>query len=204
MASFGETACVVGSAAALQARDLVYTQYREQGAHIWRGFTIEQVINQCMGNVNDIGKGRQMPVHYGSKQLNNVTVSSPLSKLSLIQPLKFLKLLDLVISIALPMKIRQLLATLGKVQQAREIFQLLLTLPQLSAVKPFFSAVTINLPFLLQQVISMFPMVLSHAPFHLASPALESMATMLSQYLRLLERQGLILLSIANPTLSSS
>jgi 2-oxoisovalerate dehydrogenase E1 component alpha subunit len=32
-----------------------------------------------MGNVVDAGKGRQMPVHYGSKELNNVTVSSPLS-----------------------------------------------------------------------------------------------------------------------------
>lgn len=27
----------------------------------------------------DGGKGRQMPVHYGSKELNNVTVSSPLT-----------------------------------------------------------------------------------------------------------------------------
>lgn len=47
--------------------DLVFTQYREQGAHMWRGFTIENVINQCIGNVQDGGKGRQMPVHYGSK-----------------------------------------------------------------------------------------------------------------------------------------
>jgi 2-oxoisovalerate dehydrogenase E1 component alpha subunit len=84
MTSFGEHACIVGSAAALKAEDLVYTQYREQGAHIWRGFTIENIINQCIGNIADAGKGRQMPVHYGSKQLNNVTVSSPLSKFSTI------------------------------------------------------------------------------------------------------------------------
>lgn len=79
MTSFGEHACIVGSAAALTLDDWVYTQYREQGAHIWRGFTVDQVINQCIGNCMDGGKGRQMPVHYGSKALNNVTVSSPLS-----------------------------------------------------------------------------------------------------------------------------
>ncbi len=67
MTSFGEHACIVGSAAGLTMEDLVYTQYREQGAHMWRGFTIENVINQCIGNVQDGGKGRQMPVHYGSK-----------------------------------------------------------------------------------------------------------------------------------------
>jgi 2-oxoisovalerate dehydrogenase E1 component alpha subunit len=84
MTSFGEHGCIVGSAAGLDASDLVYTQYREQGAHYWRGYTIEQIINQCMGNVVDAGKGRQMPVHYGSKELNNVTVSSPLSMNSII------------------------------------------------------------------------------------------------------------------------
>lgn len=67
MTSFGEHACIVGSAAALTMDDWVYTQYREQGAHIWRGFTIDQIINQCIGNSMDVGKGRQMPVHYGSK-----------------------------------------------------------------------------------------------------------------------------------------
>ena len=78
MTSFGEHACIIGSAAGLEARDLVYTQYREQGAHMWRGFTIEQEINQCIGNSADQGRGRQMPVHYGSKELNHPTVSSPL------------------------------------------------------------------------------------------------------------------------------
>lgn len=67
MSSFGEGACVLGSAAALEKDDLVYTQYREQGVHYWRGYTIDQIINQCIGNSLDAAKGRQMPVHYGSR-----------------------------------------------------------------------------------------------------------------------------------------
>ncbi len=31
-----------------------------------------------MGNVLDMGKGKQMPVHYGDSKINYVTVSSPL------------------------------------------------------------------------------------------------------------------------------
>lgn len=73
----------------------MYTQYREQGAHIWRGYTIEQVINQLIGNNDDLGRGRQMPVHYGSKAINMVTVSSPLSNFIVIQQLRFHKLLVL-------------------------------------------------------------------------------------------------------------
>ena len=45
---------------------------------MWRGFTLDQFMNQCYGNVDDGGKGKQMPVHYGSKELNFVTISSPL------------------------------------------------------------------------------------------------------------------------------
>ena len=45
---------------------------------MWRGFTLDQFMNQCYGNVEDVGKGKQMPVHYGSKELNFVTISSPL------------------------------------------------------------------------------------------------------------------------------
>lgn len=75
----GEEASHVGSASALKSSDLVYGQYREAGVLVWRGFTIEQFIDQCFGNDSDNGKGRQMPVHYGSKQLNFVTISSPLA-----------------------------------------------------------------------------------------------------------------------------
>ena len=35
-------------------------------------------MNQCYSNALDYGKGRQMPVHYGSNRLNFQTISSPL------------------------------------------------------------------------------------------------------------------------------
>ena len=80
MPSLGEVASTVASVAALKDQDLIFPQYREQGSLLWRGFTITQCTNQCFGNHLDLGKGRQMPVHYGSKELNYVTVSSPLSE----------------------------------------------------------------------------------------------------------------------------
>ena len=43
-----------------------------------RGFDIEQFCHQCFSTSEDLGKGRQMPVHYGSRDLNFVTISSPL------------------------------------------------------------------------------------------------------------------------------
>lgn len=78
MTSNGEEASTVGSVAAIEDHDLIYPQYREQGALIYRGYTIKQMANQLRGNQYDVGKGRQMPVHYGSNELNYVTVSSPL------------------------------------------------------------------------------------------------------------------------------
>lgn len=84
MTNYGEEATHIGSAAALHRDDLIYAQYREAGILIWRGFTIEQFLDQCYGNVGDKGKGRQMPVHYGSRDLNFVTISSPLGTCSLV------------------------------------------------------------------------------------------------------------------------
>ena len=36
-------------------------------------------MDQCYSNNADGGRGKQMPVHYGSKKLNFVTISSPLA-----------------------------------------------------------------------------------------------------------------------------
>ena len=49
------------------------------GVLVWRGFPLDSFMNQCYGNCKDEGKGKQMPVHYGSRRLNFVTISSTLS-----------------------------------------------------------------------------------------------------------------------------
>jgi len=72
----GEEGLIIGSASGLEEKDVVLTQYREQGVLMWRGFTLEQFTNQCFGNDLDLNRGRQMPIHYGSRALNFVTVSS--------------------------------------------------------------------------------------------------------------------------------
>jgi len=79
MQSTGEEASTVGFAAALDDADMILTQYREQGALMYRGFTIDEFMNQLFANELDYGKGRQMPVHYGSAKLNFMTISSPLA-----------------------------------------------------------------------------------------------------------------------------
>lgn len=79
MTNYGEEACQIGSAAALDSGDLVFAQYREAGVLLYRGFLLQQFMDQCYGNEDDNGKGKQMPVHYGSKKLNFATISSPLT-----------------------------------------------------------------------------------------------------------------------------
>ncbi|KAL6316564.1 hypothetical protein AAG906_018267 [Vitis piasezkii] len=79
LTSVGEEAINIASAAALSPDDIVMAQYREPGVLLWRGFTLQEFANQCFGNKADYGKGRQMPIHYGSKKLNYFTVSSPLA-----------------------------------------------------------------------------------------------------------------------------
>ncbi|KNC85938.1 2-oxoisovalerate dehydrogenase subunit alpha, mitochondrial [Sphaeroforma arctica JP610] len=79
MTSYGEEGTQIGSAAPLLPGDVVYGQYREAGVLMYRGFTLDEFMNQCYSNALEQGKGRQMPVHYGSKKLNFQTISSPLA-----------------------------------------------------------------------------------------------------------------------------
>ncbi|WP_168014479.1 thiamine pyrophosphate-dependent dehydrogenase E1 component subunit alpha [Halomonas salinarum] len=75
----GEEAAVIGSTAALDDDDMIMAQYREQGALVYRGFSCDEFMNQMFGNERDYGKGRQMPIHYGSAALHYMTISSPLA-----------------------------------------------------------------------------------------------------------------------------
>jgi len=79
MQAAGEEATMVGSASALQPQDHIFAQYREAGVFLWRGMTVQECADQCFSNEKDLGKGRQMPVHYGHKGINLQTISSPLA-----------------------------------------------------------------------------------------------------------------------------
>lgn len=59
----GQEATVIGPVAALEQGDWVVPSHREGGAALFRGLPLQSYIAQVFGNVRDIGKGRQMPVH---------------------------------------------------------------------------------------------------------------------------------------------
>lgn len=79
MVSAGEEGIAVGSASALEKEDVIFAQYREAGVFQHRGFTLEHFMSSLFANVKDVGKGRNMPVHYGSAALNIVNATYPLT-----------------------------------------------------------------------------------------------------------------------------
>ncbi|NUQ81199.1 MAG: thiamine pyrophosphate-dependent dehydrogenase E1 component subunit alpha [Bacteroidetes bacterium] len=78
MSTYGEEATHIGATYALKPQDWIFPQYREQGAAFLRGFPLQLFVNQIFGNAGDIQKGRQMPMHWGSRDHNLVTISSTL------------------------------------------------------------------------------------------------------------------------------
>jgi len=72
----GQEAAVVGTAHALEGRDWVMPALRESGIALHRGWPLAAYLAQCFGNRRDTLKGRQMPCHYGAREVNFVTLSS--------------------------------------------------------------------------------------------------------------------------------
>jgi 2-oxoisovalerate dehydrogenase E1 component alpha subunit len=75
--SLGEEAVAVASALVYAPEDLLFPTYRMVGTFLVRGMPMLDAMCQCIGNVRDIGHGRQMPVHYTWRAGNCVSVSSP-------------------------------------------------------------------------------------------------------------------------------
>ncbi len=75
--STGEEACQVGSALALNKEDWVFPAYREPGCALTRGLDLKLMVAQEYGNSLDKNKGRQMPNHFGWKEINYMSASSP-------------------------------------------------------------------------------------------------------------------------------
>jgi len=72
----GQEGATIASAAAFEDRDWILPALREAGITLYRGFRLEQMIAQVIGNGMDRVKGRQMPCHYSFKEGNYVAMSS--------------------------------------------------------------------------------------------------------------------------------
>lgn len=76
--SVGEEAAIIGSSFALEPTDWLFPCYREAGAALVRGMTIDQFCNNMFGNAEDPVRGRQMPCHWFDRKHNMPSVSSPI------------------------------------------------------------------------------------------------------------------------------
>lgn len=75
--SQGEEAAILGSAFAMREQDWLFPCYREFGAALMRGLSLQKLCDNMFGNVNDTVKGRQMPCHYTCKAVGWASISSP-------------------------------------------------------------------------------------------------------------------------------
>jgi TPP-dependent pyruvate/acetoin dehydrogenase alpha subunit len=76
LAAMGEEATQL-AVAPLAATDWVFPGSCDHGAWLWRGYTIQQLVDQTLGNAEDASKGRQAPGHHAARWLNLVSISSP-------------------------------------------------------------------------------------------------------------------------------
>ncbi|HET6205104.1 MAG TPA: thiamine pyrophosphate-dependent enzyme [Planctomycetota bacterium] len=72
----GQEAATVASGFALGERDWVVPALREGALATLRGMPLEDAVAQCIGNVRDRARGRQMPCHYSWPKGRYVPMSS--------------------------------------------------------------------------------------------------------------------------------
>jgi pyruvate dehydrogenase E1 component alpha subunit/2-oxoisovalerate dehydrogenase E1 component alpha subunit len=75
--STGQEANQIGSAFALSPEDWVFPSYRVAGVYLFRKGSPLALLNQLYGNDRDLSRGRQLPMHFGDRSVNFVSVSSP-------------------------------------------------------------------------------------------------------------------------------
>ncbi|HEY1198208.1 MAG TPA: thiamine pyrophosphate-dependent dehydrogenase E1 component subunit alpha [Thermoplasmata archaeon] len=74
----GQEAAQVGASRALAPGDWVFPAYRELAVALARGVSLKAIFDQLLGNADDVIKGRQMPNHFGFRDVNFVVASSPI------------------------------------------------------------------------------------------------------------------------------
>jgi pyruvate dehydrogenase E1 component alpha subunit/2-oxoisovalerate dehydrogenase E1 component alpha subunit len=72
----GQEAATIGAGYAMKPTDWVFQALREQGVALMRGLKMVPLIAQVFGNSGDLTKGRQMPSHPASREVNHVSWSS--------------------------------------------------------------------------------------------------------------------------------
>jgi len=75
----GEEAVAVAQAVALEAVDMLFPTYRQQGLLFLRGRPVVDMMCHCISNAGDNLKGRQMPVFYSWKEGNFFSISGNLA-----------------------------------------------------------------------------------------------------------------------------
>ena len=75
----GQEAGVIAGAHAIGPDDWFVPGLRETSAALYRGFPLRAHIAQIFGNAHDLGKGRQMPCHSGSRASHHIVMSSCVS-----------------------------------------------------------------------------------------------------------------------------
>jgi pyruvate dehydrogenase E1 component alpha subunit len=75
----GQEAAQVGSAFALRKDDWTLPTYRDLGVAIARGMPLSKLMAHLIGNSDDSMLGRQMPSHWGFREINFMSVASPIA-----------------------------------------------------------------------------------------------------------------------------
>jgi 2-oxoisovalerate dehydrogenase E1 component alpha subunit len=75
----GEEAVSIAAAMALRPGDMLFPTYRNQGLHIARDRDVIDLMCQCLSNMHDMCKGRQMPVMYHWREGNIFSISGNLA-----------------------------------------------------------------------------------------------------------------------------
>ena len=75
----GQEAAQIGSAFALTPDDWTAPTYRDQGVALIRGISLRKIFAHLMGNSSDSMLGKQMPNHWGFKEINFMSVASPIA-----------------------------------------------------------------------------------------------------------------------------
>jgi 2-oxoisovalerate dehydrogenase E1 component alpha subunit len=74
----GEEAIAVAAATAMNADDMHFPTYRQQGLLVARGYPLTDMMCQIYSNRNDKLKGRQLPIMYSDKQHGFFSISGNL------------------------------------------------------------------------------------------------------------------------------